>query len=120
VCPRIDDIHVLVEDLHAVIRAIGDEEPALRVEREAGGPMNSPGFRPCRPNSLMNFPSRVNQTRRSPSCCMVDGRGIADQMFLSGGTAGDWLCGRWRVGIGRQRKRRLAQGERSCRPGQPT
>src|SRR5262249_14719313 len=32
--PRIDDIHILVEDLHAVVRAIGDEEAALRVERE--------------------------------------------------------------------------------------
>src|SRR4029079_15093467 len=36
--PRIDHVHVLVEDLDAVVRAIGDEEPALRVEREAVGP----------------------------------------------------------------------------------
>src|SRR4249920_1085226 len=36
--PRIDHVHVLVEDLDAVVRAIGDEQPAFRVERETVRP----------------------------------------------------------------------------------
>src|SRR4030095_4385133 len=36
--PHVDDVHVLVEDLNAVVRAIGDEEAAPRVERETVRP----------------------------------------------------------------------------------
>src|SRR5262249_41753330 len=33
--PLVDDLHVLVEDLDAVVRAIGDEQASFGVEREA-------------------------------------------------------------------------------------
>src|SRR4249920_3024254 len=47
--PRIDHVHVLVEDLDAVVRAIGDDSRPFESNARPCGPRNSPGFRPCRP-----------------------------------------------------------------------
>ena len=58
--PLVDELAVLIEDLDAVVVAIADEEPALRVDRERVRLIEFAGRR-CRslPHSLMNLPVLV-------------------------------------------------------------
>src|SRR5262245_525129 len=73
--PRVDNVHVFVEDLHAVVRAIGDEKPPLRVERETVWPQELAGLPavpaelldelpvPCEPDQTIAVLLRVRRTR---------------------------------------------------------
>src|SRR5439155_24296381 len=48
--PIIDKLHVLVEDLDTIVRAIGDEQATLRVERQ-----------PMRPDELTGTRSQLSE-----------------------------------------------------------
>ena len=63
VAPLVDEVQVAVEDLDAVVRPVGDEQPSLRVERERVRPHELAGAEPQsadRPHELA-FGSDLDQ-----------------------------------------------------------
>ena len=63
--PRIDEATLLIEDLHAVVIAIRNEDPPLGVERDlSAGWLKSPGPAPVCPQAMTNVPSDAYFTTR--------------------------------------------------------
>ena len=55
--PLIEELAVLVEDLDAVVLAVADEQPPLRIDRERVRHVELARRRPFLPQVLMNLPS---------------------------------------------------------------
>jgi hypothetical protein len=75
VAPLVHELHVAIEDLHAVVRAVRHEQPPLRVERQRVRPHELARRGAHLAVRATNVPSVLKPHQRSPSCCASVGRG---------------------------------------------